>query len=100
MAFPEIEPLKDPNDTNQLHSPLPIPNTNSLVKERTNLSENNRVSNGFSYSVFVILPENGPEDTMLAVESTKRPANTPYETESDSKQSPKRRCLSLLVANE
>mmetsp|Transcript_24214 Transcript_24214/g.53010 ORF Transcript_24214/g.53010 Transcript_24214/m.53010 type:complete len:101 (+) Transcript_24214:186-488(+) len=100
MVFPEIEPLKDPNDTNQPHSPLPIPNTDSFVTERTNSSENNRVSSGFSNSDFVILPENGPEDTILAVESTKRPANTPHESESDIKQSPKRRCLSLLVANE
>ena len=100
MVFPEIEPTKDPNDTNKRHSPLPKPNTDSLVKERTNSTKNNRVSSGFSNLDLIILPENGPKDTILPVESTKRQANTSHGPDFNSKQSPICRCMSLLVANE
>ena len=77
MLFPEIKPLKDLNDTNQPHIPLPIPNTDSLVKEQTNLTKNKAVSSGFSNSDLVILPKNGPKDTIWPVESTRRRANSP-----------------------
>ena len=78
MGLPQNEASRVQISTNQPHSPLPIPNTDSLVKERTDLTENNGISSGFSNSDIGVLGKNGPKDTILAVEPTKRPANTPY----------------------
>ena len=70
--------------TNQPHSPLPIRDINSLVKELTDSAENNGIS-GRSNSDVVVLGQNGSKDAILAVEPTKRPANTPRGLESDRK---------------
>ena len=100
MGLPQNEAPRVQISTNQPHSPLPIPNTDSLVNERTDLTENNGMSSGFSNSNIGVLGKNWPKDTVLAVEPTKRPTNTPHGPESDRKQRPKRRCLGLPVANE
>ena len=100
MGLPQNEDPRVQTSTNQPHIPFSILNTDSLVKERTDLTENNGISSGFSNSDIVVLGKNGPEDTVLAVEPTKRPANAPHGPESDRKQSSKRWCLSLLFASE
>ena len=92
MGLPQNEAPKVQISANQPHSPLPIPNTDSLVNEQTDLTENNGISSEFSNLDIEVLGENGPKDTVFAVEPTKRPANTPQGLESGRKQSPKRWC--------
>ena len=65
------EPTKDPMVTNQSHDPLPITNTDSLIKERTDLAKNNEIGSGFSNLDAVISGKNWPKDTIFAVEPTK-----------------------------
>ena len=44
LKLPQNEDPVVLTDTNQPHSPLPIPNANSLIKERMDLTENNIIS--------------------------------------------------------